>query len=34
LSTDKLNAKIRITPVGYAKAIEITLGLSNPYNSA
>lgn len=34
LSTDKLYAKIMITPVGYAKAIEITLGLSNPYKTA
>ncbi len=34
LSTDKLYAKIMITPVGYAKTIEITLGLSNPYKTA
>lgn len=34
LSTDKIYAKIRITPVGYAKAIEVTLGLSNPYKAA
>lgn len=34
LSTDKIYVKIMITPVGYAKTIEITLGLSNPYNTA
>jgi len=34
LSTDTIYATISILPVGYAKFIEITLGLSNPYNTS
>jgi hypothetical protein len=33
LATDTIYATIKILPVGYAKFIEITLGLSNPYNT-
>lgn len=34
LATDTLYAVIKVLPVGYAKLIEITLGLSNPYKSS
>ena len=34
LVADQISIRIRITPVGYAKAIDITLGLSNPYQTA
>lgn len=34
LSSDILQAAVRILPVGYAKTIEILLGLSNPYKSS
>ncbi|RMF00810.1 MAG: DUF2586 family protein [Bacteroidetes bacterium] len=33
LSTNKLCVKVRITPVGYARTIEVDLGLINPANS-
>jgi hypothetical protein len=32
LSTNKICVELRITPVGYAKAIEIQLGFNNPAN--
>ncbi len=32
ISTDKLTIVVRITPVGYKKAIEISLGFQNPLN--
>lgn len=32
LATDKVSVLVRITPVGYQKAIEVTLGFNNPAN--
>jgi hypothetical protein len=34
LSTDKIEATVKITPVGYSSVIEIDLGLSNPYKTS
>lgn len=33
LSSNKLTCQLAITPVGYAKAINVELGFDNPYNS-
>lgn len=32
IATDKLTVVVRITPVGYKKSIEVTLGFNNPAN--
>lgn len=32
LSTSKIKIVVKITPVGYAKAIEVSLGFDNPFN--